>query len=363
MARTLRRSAINIIDDLQKHGEDYDFYQAVRLLERAKQQKAAQQAIPATDGATQTKLPGRRRVRAQVAEQQQAAAQDRIRIRPELSLDYADSDIAGVQTLDDGSVELTTTFMGLYGISSPLPAYYTEELLDDEWDGNTAPRDFLDIIHQHLYPLLFKAWQKYRFGHQTVEQGESKYWDLLYSIIGLADPEFRGSSKYANRFLPYLGLLSQRQKSMLGLRTILRDALQIPNLDIEPCVTRDVSIPVEQHSLLSVGQVTLGVDATIGQLITDRMGKAIIRISGVSSEHFQTFINDQESLDFIRTLTKFYLVQPLDVEIVLRLDQGAIKTAEISGPCWSALGIDTWLQHETFGRDDAATPLTEVHLL
>lgn len=278
-------------------------------------------------------------------------------------MDYADSDIAGVETLDDGSVELTTTFMGLYGISSPLPAYYTEELLDDEWDGNTAPRDFLDIIHQHLYPLLFKAWQKYRFAHQTVEQGETKYWDLLYSIIGLADPEFRRSSKYANRFLPYLGLLSQRQKSMLGLRTILRDALQLPKLDIEPCVTRDVSIPVAQYSLLGAGRASLGVDATIGQLITDRMGKAIIRISGVSSEQFQSFINDAELLDFIRTLTKFYLVQPLDVEIVLSLEQGAIKTTEISGSCWSTLGVDTWLQDQTFGGDNTAASHTEVSLL
>jgi type VI secretion system protein ImpH len=317
------------------------------LLDRLKQQQAEAKKV-LTDGEgegdAEKTVGRRRRARAATVENEKTAKTGHVRIRPELSLDYAGSDISRVEEAEDGAIELSTTFMGLYGISSPLPAYYTEELLDDEWDGNTAPRDFLDIIHQHLYPLLFKAWQKYRFAHQTVEQGQAKYWDVLYSLIGLADPEFRNCSQYAQRCLPYLGLLSQRQKSVLGLQTILRDALKFEDLDIEQCVARDVPIPKGQYAQLGLAQVTLGANTTIGQHIHDRMGKAKIRINVSTPEQFQSYLTDSDQLDFIRWLCKFYLVQPLDIDIALTLKTDVVQTTELGGDAWAYLGQDTWLQ-------------------
>jgi len=147
LASQIRRSTINIIEDLQEHSHEYDYFQAVKLLKRYKEANQEQSSTSR-----------RRRKREKVNE-------TTLKIR-ELSLDYADSDINDVYVDNEGNIELTTNFMGLYGISSPLPAYYTEELLDDQWDGDDAPRDFLDIIHQHLYPMLYSAWQKYRFAHQ-----------------------------------------------------------------------------------------------------------------------------------------------------------------------------------------------------
>ena len=261
-----------------------------------------------------------------------------------MSLDYASGDIKEVEVDSDGNIELTTNFMGLYGISSPLPAYYTEELLDDQWDGDEAPRDFLDIIHQHLYPMLFSAWQKYRFAHQCVEQNQEKYWNILYSFIGLADSEFRDCNKYAQQLLPYLGILSQRQKSLLGFTTILKDVLNTQDVKIIPCVERTVNIPAAQYAQLGFAQNRLGIDCSIGSTVQDRMGKATIEISSVTGEHLQKCINDEEYIDFIRTLCKFYLTQPLDIEIVLLLNPNEITGVTLGQSNWSALGVDSWIR-------------------
>ncbi|BCE02869.1 type VI secretion system baseplate subunit TssG [Marinicellulosiphila megalodicopiae] len=334
MACKIGGSTINIIEDLQENAEEYDFFQAVKLLNRYQEQKKS------VEPTTRTR---RRRVATKAA---------KLKIRPDLSLDYVDSDINDVIVDDEGNIELTTNFMGLYGISSPLPAYYTEELLDDQWDADEAPREFLDIIHQHLYPMLYSAWQKYRFAHQTVEQHQERYWDVLYSFIGLADPEFRQCNKYSQQLLPYLGLISQRQKSLVGFSTILKDVLNTDDVRVIPCVERTVNIPENQYSIVGSAQNCLGVDCTIGSTIQDRMGKAVIEISSVTGEHLQKCLNDEEYIDFIRSLCDFYLSQPLDIEIVLVLNPNEVSGVSLGQSNWSGLGVDSWMQSAQYQNDE-----------
>jgi type VI secretion system protein ImpH len=272
------------------------------------------------------------------------AALNNLKIKPALSLDFPENDITEITIEANQQYGMTTTFMGLYGISSPLPAFYTEELLDEEWDDQSASKDFLDIIHQHLYPLLFQAWQKYRFGHQAVEQQEDKYWDMLYSLIGLADSEFRRLTKQPEKLLPYLGLLAQRQKSALGLQTILKDYIGSSAIEIESCVDRQVVIPVKQHSKLGEQFNTLGDNSVIGKKIRDRMGQAHIHIYDISGEQFQRFLNDKDFTDFIWLIMDFYLIQPLDIRLVLYLKPGATQMISLGKTTWGSLGVDTWLQ-------------------
>ena len=104
MAYSRRRSNINIEPDILENAESYDFFQAVKLLKK----------ISGSSSNNTSRLSN-------------------IRFQPELSLDYPQSDISEIQKLDgDNQYQLTATFFGLYGVSSPLPGFYTEELLDDE---------------------------------------------------------------------------------------------------------------------------------------------------------------------------------------------------------------------------------------
>jgi len=230
-------------------------------------------------------------------------------------------------------------------VASPLPGYYTEELLDDEWEERDASRGFLDVIHQHLYPLLYKAWVKYRFSHNAIESNDERYWAIIYSILGLPE-EFREFGDLSGQFIKYAGIISQRPKTQLGLNTILSDYLKEMPVDIEPCVYRDVPIVEHQRCKLSSMNNVLGNDSVIGEEICDRSGKYNLHIGPLTAEQFQELLTNKKHMKFIRTISDLFLVQPLQCEVILHLDKDAVKPISLGEPGYSALGQSTWLVHQ-----------------
>lgn len=247
---------------------------------------------------------------------------------------------------DNKGYELIATFFGLYGVASPLPGYYTEELLDEEWEERHASRGFLDVIHQHLYPLLYQAWLKYRFSHNAIEKNDERYWEIIYSILGLPE-EFREFGDLSGQFLKYAGIISQRPKTQIGLKTILADYLNSINVDVEPCVQRNVPIVKHQRCTLSVDNNKLGYNSVIGQQINDRSGKYIVRIGPLSGEQFQMLLNDKKHVKFIQAISNLFLVQPLQCDIVLELDKGSAQPICLGKPEYSSLGQSAWLLAQT----------------
>lgn len=312
MAGANRRPAINLIDDIVENGEEYDFFQAVRLLNRLSKNQSA-------DKVTE------------------------LRIRPDLNLDYPSADIESISRLkDDKGYELITTFFGLYGVASPLPGFYTEELLDEEWEEREASRGFLDIIHQHIYPMLYQAWLKYRFSHNAIEFNDERYWEIIYSILGLPE-EFREFGDYSGQFIKYAGIISQRPKTQLGLKTILSDYLGLIDVDVEPCVYRNVPIVEQQRCRLSQDNNILGDNSVVGEQVGDRSGKYIIRIGPLSSEQFQMILNDKKHVNFIKALNNIFMVQPLQCDIVLELGKGTAQPICLGESEYGNLGQSTWL--------------------
>lgn len=318
MAGETGPSSFDLTRELCDNGAAYEFFQAVRLLSRVDRAAAP------------------------------SARLDKLRIRPVLSLDYPGADIDAITPRTGGGYDITTTFMGLYGVSSPMPAFVTEDLLDEEWDDESASRDFLDIIHYHLYPLLYGAWLKYRFAQNAVERGDDSYWDLALSLFGLGTPEVRQGVDDVYALIPYIGLFTQQPKSLAGLTVLLKNLLAAEQLDIEPCVLRAVKIPADQRLCLGVSHCTVGNNAVIGERAEDRTGKIVIRIGGLNAETLQRFINDNGTLARMRWLIGFYLNQPLEYDIVLSVPAEALHPAVLGERRWGSLGRDTWLA----GRGD-----------
>lgn len=281
-----------------------------------------------------------------------------LRIQPELNLDYPQSDISDISRDEKtGDYNITTTFFGLYGVSSPLPGFYTEELLDDEWDELILRKNFLDVIHNHVYPLLYQAWLKYKFSHNVVEFGNKNYSDIIFSLIGL-DEVYRREPDHYGYLLKYSGLLSQRIKSLSGLRTILEDYLGDARLNISPCVERKVAIVKEQQCLLGQQNVTIDSDACIGQNVVDRSGKFSIEIGPLNLAQFKALKQDDKAINWIKTLLRLYLVQPLEYSVTLLLEPGTIEPACIGNRDSSVLGGNCWLMS---GSNDITRGIDVIH--
>ena len=298
-----------LISDLLEKGPQYSFFQAVRMLQRA------------ADG----------------------SGQRRLRIRPKLTLGFPDTDIDRIRQLPDGGHEIIANFFGLYGVASPLPTFYTEDLFEEERECRHATRDFLDVVHQALYSVLIDTWSKYRLALRIVERLDTRVLNHLYAFVGLESAGLRGQLPGSESLLRYAGLFNQQPRSALGLCTLLADVFAPAKVDVLPCLPCVFPIPDDQRLRLGLQGHCLGEDSYLGLEIDDHENSFAVSISDLPKEVFHSLLPGSEGHRKLQFLISFYLIDPLSVSIELHLKNGEVQPARLGKESWGCLGLDTWL--------------------
>lgn len=273
-----------------------------------------------------------------------------VRVRPQLTLSFPPADIHSIDAIDaEGEskrYQITATFLGLYGATSPLPTFYTEDLLDEAGRDESVTRDFLDIFNQRLYELLYQGWLKYRQYLQVSEENNSIHLERLYCLLGMGSDAIRNGGNEAGdafRLLRYTGLFAQFPRSAAGLSTLLSDALKDMPLKIVPCVLRKAKIPESQQFKVGLSGTTLGHDTFVGEQIDDRMGKFRIQIGPLDQAAFLNFTPGSRGYDDLVALTELYVTESLAYEVELILAEKQAKTVRLGDPVRSVLGVTTWV--------------------
>lgn len=268
-----------------------------------------------------------------------------IKVRPNLSLHFPGSDLSDVQETAPGTYQLTANFLGLYGVTSPLPNFYTEDLLDEQHNGRHSNRDFLDIISQTIYPLFFKAWLKPRAHLRIHEFGDERLLEVFHTFVGLNQPQAYASQPGVRHLLHFAGLFSQFPRSAMGLHTII--AALFPKTRVEIVQQDEMWQPIPQDQQLGLGcqANSLGEDTHVGSLVRSRSSNLTIRIHDISEHLLLSLLPGQKEFSKLQFVVRYYLVDPLHIRLNLRLRQGAARPIQLGAPQWSALGRDTWLVH------------------
>lgn len=274
-----------------------------------------------------------------------------IRIRPHLSLAFPAADIEAIEPLaDEAGYRITANFLGLYGTSSPLPTFYTEDLLEEAAQDESVSRDFLDIFNQSLYDMLYSGWLKYRQFFNVAEVKDESYLERLFCLVGLGGEALRRSGGIPggdDKLLRYIGLFTQQPRSAAGLSAMLRDALGDIPLEIVPCIPRKAHIPSAQRMQMGSSGSTLGIDSYLGEEIADRMGKFRIQIGPLDQEGFLQFTPGNHSYEMLVALTECYVTDPLAYEVELILGARQAQTVSLGDPIRSVLGVTTWVFSES----------------
>ena len=182
MAAETRTTADAVKALLLTNGEKYSYFQAIRLL--------------------------------RLYDRHTGLNQENLRVRPRLGLGFPENDIDRIESMPSGGYRITANFFGLYGVASPLPTYYTEDLFEEEREGHHVTRDFLDVVHYAMYPLLFDAWAKYRVEQRIVEDRHEASLNQLYAFVGLHDPDLRADLLSGSaELLRYAGLLIEDEET------------------------------------------------------------------------------------------------------------------------------------------------------
>ncbi len=321
MADTARRTALTVKEDLLADPARYSFFQAVVLLRHFFFNETA----PPDDF---------------------TFVYDALRVRPHLSLSFPGSDMTSLSEDASGPFpvyHITATFLGLYGSSSPLPTFYTEDLIEEHSEDVSVTRDFLDVINSPLYPLLLRAVGKYRLFYLLRDARSPEISERIFCLLGYGHEALRERIPRVDRLPRFIGLFSQWPRSAMGLRALVSDALGGAPVRIVPNVPRMVKIPEDQRLILGVQGASVGVDAHLGCEIKDIMGAIRMIIGPVDEKTFHASLAGQENFHWVEELVSLYLSEPIECRLEVELYRDEARPARLGAGKWGALGHDAWV--------------------
>lgn len=322
MASETRQSNLSLMRSLLENPYDFSFFQAVQLLQRYVGGARLGTAEP--------------------------ASKELLRLRPTVSLTFPTADLLGIEAVDASSgaeqrYRVTTSFLGLYASDSPLPTFYTEDLIWKESDQR-AVREFLDIFHHRALSLLYRTWEKYRYSIQFKHRGKDEFSRRVFSFVGLGDWSLIDNTGLPSvRLLRFAGLITQRPHSASALIGILKDYFSLESIQIEQCVGRWVRIGQEQRNRLGLGSCTLGVDCSIGERVRDRAGKFRVRVGPLTLQNYLRFLPDSPDYAAMVNLIRLYAPDRLDFDIEVSLLAEETPPLRLDGGSPQRLGWTSWI--------------------
>lgn len=318
MAGMHGRPAPDIKNEILSTGPSFSFFQVLRLLKvlcASEKNKASDTSIP---------VPF-------------------LKIRPNLSLSFPSAGVSSVDETEDGHFTVRANLLGLYGTGSPLPTFYTEDLIDDAGDGDNTVRDVMDVINHRLYELLFESWTKYRSMLKIVEEQDRTSLDRFFSLIGMDEISLKREFESPERLLRYTGLLAMKSRSAKGLEALIGDAFGGLPVRVVQMIERKGMIPEDQTSRLGMN-IHLGVSSSLGHLCSNRSGAFRIELGPLSDKDYRRFVPGSPDYKLLSSLTRLYTNQPLTYEVELIMDKSEKpKTLCLGGDKFSRLGLDTWI--------------------
>lgn len=333
----LDKKISEVEEKLRREPHSFDFFQAVRLLERFRSERTP--------------------VGQFVHPEREVA-----RFGAHPSLAFPASQIQAAEWPEDAPVKMTVNFMGLTGPEGVLPNPYTTLIIERIRNSDASLRDFLDLFNHRIISLFYRAWRKYRFDVAS-EQGERDLFSRnLLSLLGLGTEGMRDRQVISDDALVYYaGLLAQRPRSAQALKQILSDYFDVP-VAIEQFAGGWYRLDPETQCRLSeenLGSGELGFGAVVGDEMWNQQSRVQIVLGPLSLERYADFLPGGQSFEPLRAWVKFFSNDEWDFEVRLILERDDVPACTLGaeGASGPQLGWVSWVKSRAFDRDPADTVL------
>lgn len=302
---------------LLREGHRFQFAQAVRLLELRNPEAPA---------------PG------ETADYGKAP----VHLIPSTDLVFPATDVkrVGWRGNDREQIELLATFLGLYGIDSPLPYYFYEQLAQ-ETKETAAHREFLDIFNHRLYSFFYRAWKKYRPRLHYRSDGCDRHSQRFVALAGVGTPHALDDVPVSPlRLAAQAGLLARQARNSEGLESFLDFFFE--NLGVTVLENVPRWVPMPSRSGLGEGGLQLGQGATIGEQVYDRSGKFRLHLGPMDVEQYVEFLPGGKKAALLRQLVRLYVPDYLQYDVKLTIHSADLPTTQL-GVQGAQLGFTTSL--------------------
>jgi type VI secretion system protein ImpH len=339
MARARRRTTAAVIDRLFDNPRRFDFFQAVRVLERH---------------AARVGRDPRFRLRRPVGHDFPPAEEAvRFRVDPNLSFPAA-ALVAATPEKDGAPPALTAAFIGLVGPLGVLPQHYSELVTAQNRQRSTALAQFLDLIHHRAVSLFYRAWVKYRpaMAFERADGQDDSFTDILAALTGFTSPSMRGRLAFSDHLVwHFAGLLSAAPRSAAGLEAMLSEVLG-RSVTVEPFIGGWIAVDPDSQTRLSSfeqpdGQFgRLGVDAMAGARAWDAQGRFRVKIGPLDYRRFLDFMPGGGEMARLNDVVQLYAGAEFDAEVEVTLQADGVPQSALTAPDdpgGPRLGWNTWL--------------------
>jgi len=270
-----------------------------------------------------------------------------LRFRPHEQYVFPSRDIRTFEE-KDGMMTFVLNFMGLYGIDSPLPRCYHEQVALQQnlhGAGQVPLQNFLDMFNNRLYWLYYQAWKKYRYYLQLKEEPHNRILDRIFAFIGLA-PQQQKSGPSIPKFmwLRLSSILSSRIRNKEGLLLLLREffpAVVFGLTEFVPSRARLRERPRLGKAPRS-GAFQLSRYSIVGESQLDYMGRVRLEVGPISYDDYLDFIPGSRNLALLKSLMDMYLNDGLEYDIRFVVRSQTIHRLALTDRR-PRLGVSYWL--------------------
>lgn len=337
---------------LEKEPYLFEFFQAVRLLEKNAQQKLETTALETAPGS-------------------KAKYDDEVvffKNNPKLTFNA--SDIQNLKIVRDSHSpknqqywEMTVSVLGLLGSQGVMPRYFSERVLLELRKKNTDLVDFVNFIEHRSISLFYQAWRKYRLPlnyEKALASRSSRraQWDLfthsLLALMGIGTEGLMYRQAFSDETLVgCASFLARPTVSAEAIVKIVKHQFGF-DADVKQFVCQWEELPKDLLTRLPGPEVpegqnnVLGQNAMLGQYGYNTQGKFIVVIDGDKNPNYEQLAPGSRVLSELQSMMKFVCGDEFEFAIEITLPSNAHFETQLSLDTEPLLGWNTRLRSQDY---------------
>ena len=250
---------------------------------------------------------------------------DGVRFRPDPGMGFPAGELKAIEfddTCPERPITIRTRLLGLYGVDSPLPTAYLDDIAQHR-EGHEAVEAFLDIFNHRVFTQFYRIWRKYSYPATFQAGGGDTTSQCLLGLIGLGIP---GTAERIatpmSRFLALLGVMRLPTRNAEGISALVK--LLAPGTQAHVFGHWPQRVVLERPASLALGSpVSLSQGTPLGAVGLDANSQVRLLLHTHDPDEAREWLPGGQLLLDLQVLLEVYLgwrcTARLQLSIPLRL--------------------------------------------
>lgn len=290
-------------------------------------------------------------------------ADDPVRFAPHPGMGFPASELKAVEYDEDDDNRpplIRTTFMGMYGVDSPLPTAYLDDITQRR-EGHEALQGFLDIFSHRILTQFYRIWRKYSYPATFEPGGTDSISQSLLGLVGLGIP---GTAEHiatpVSRFLSLLGVLQQPGKTQEGMQALVTLLAPDTTVKVSPYCLRPIEVS-QPLGFYGDDDFLLDGNTPLGEEAMDANSQLLIALTTDNEQESQGWKPDGLLYQDFLVMLRVYLGWRFKAKITLTTRTRLLAAPPLGeGPFWLGMNGVLGAEDEGLPEDIPHTFTTEL---